>query len=108
LIDLRLGRAPCDLVARSRSFSAGGAGIHLFLLVNRLQIVYFPRSLNSGGKRMSEIAKKVTRLGLVAVLVPAALLAGCAAPQPAPPPPMQQQYVAPQPAPQPYVPAVRG
>ena len=62
---------------------------------------------------MSEIAEKMARLGrlrnaaLVAVVLPAALLAGCAVP--APPPPPQPMYTpAPQPAPPPYVPAVRG
>jgi len=60
------------------------------------------------------MSEKMARLGrlcnaaLVAVVVPAALLAGCAAPAPPPPPQPQPVYVpAPQPAPH-YVPAVRG
>jgi len=44
---------------------------------------------------------------LVAVVIPAALLAGCAAPAPPPPPP-QPVYAPAPPAPQPRLPAVRG
>lgn len=67
---------------------------------------------------MSDISAKMPRLrqlrnaALAAVVLPAALLAACAAPEPAPPPPAPapapQSYVpAPQPAPPP-VPVVRG
>ena len=63
---------------------------------------------------MSDATEKRTRLGqwrnaaLVAIVIPAALLAGCA-PQPAPPPPqpVAAPYVPP-PAPPPAVPVVRG
>jgi len=61
---------------------------------------------------MFDVAAKMARLGrnaaLVGVVIPAALLAGCAAQPAPPPPPPQPVYV---PAPQPalhYVPAVRG
>jgi hypothetical protein len=55
------------------------------------------------------MSEKSARLGLAAVVIPAALLAGCAVqPAPAPPPPPQPVYT-PAPAPAPaYVPAVRG
>jgi hypothetical protein len=56
---------------------------------------------------MSDVAKKI-RTALIAVVIPAALVAGCA--QPAPPPPPQPQpvaYPAP-PPPQPAIPRVRG
>jgi hypothetical protein len=59
---------------------------------------------------MSDVPEKMARLrqlrnvALVAVVIPAALLAGCA-PQPAPPPP--QPVYAPAPPP-PAVPVVRG
>ncbi len=62
---------------------------------------------------MFDVAEKITRsrqlrnAALVAVVIPAALLAGCA-PQPAPPPPPQPvAYPAP-PPPAPPVPVVRG
>jgi len=62
---------------------------------------------------MSDVAEKMARLrqlrnaALVAVVIPAALLAGCA-PQPArPPPPQPVAYPAPPPPPVP-VPIVRG
>jgi hypothetical protein len=61
---------------------------------------------------MSHIVERMARLGrlrnaaLVAIVVPAALLAGCAVPAP-PPPPQPQPVYAPAPPP-PYVPAVRG
>ena len=62
------------------------------------------------------MSKKLPRLGqlrnaaLVAVVIPAALLAGCAVqPAPAPPPPPPQPVYTPAPAPAPaYVPPVRG
>jgi hypothetical protein len=56
------------------------------------------------------MSKKMARLGLVAVVIPAALLAGCAVqPAPAPPPPPPQPVYTPAPAPAPaYVPPVRG
>jgi len=56
---------------------------------------------------MSDVAKKI-RTALIAVVIPAALVAECA-PQPAPPPPPQQPvaYPAPPPPP-PAVPRVRG
>ena len=63
---------------------------------------------------MSEFAEKMARLGrlrnaaLVAVVISAALLAGCAAPAPPPPPQPQRVYAPAPPPPQPYVPAVRG
>jgi hypothetical protein len=56
---------------------------------------------------MSDVADKMARLrraALVAVVIPAALLAGCASP--APPP--QPVAVAPPPPPPPPAPAVRG
>jgi len=57
---------------------------------------------------MSDIAKKIRNTALIAVLIPAALVAACA-PQPAPPPPPPQPvaYPAPPPPP-PAVPRVRG
>lgn len=54
---------------------------------------------------MSDVAEKVVRLSLVALVLPAALLAGCSSPQPAPPP--QAAAYTPPPAPPP-APAVRG
>jgi len=55
---------------------------------------------------MSDIAEKAVRAALVALVIPAALLAvGCSSPQPAPPP---QQSVAPPPPPPPPPPVVRG
>ncbi|MGZ5838867.1 MAG: hypothetical protein ACXWI2_05910, partial [Croceibacterium sp.] len=57
-------------------------------------------------KTMSDVAKKMARLALVAVLIPAALLAGCAS-QPAPPPP-QPMAATPPPPPPPPMPPVRG
>jgi hypothetical protein len=64
---------------------------------------------------MSDVTEKKTRIrqwrnaALVAAVIPAALLAGCA-PQPAPPPPqpVAAPYVPPPPAPAPAVPVVRG
>ena len=63
---------------------------------------------------MSHIAEKVAGLAqlrnaaLLAILIPAALLAGCA-PQPAPPPPPPPLAApTPPPPPPPSVPAVRG
>ena len=60
------------------------------------------------------MSKNMARFGqlrnaaLVAVVIPAALLAGCAV-QPAPAPPPPQPVYSPAPAPAPaYVPAVRG
>lgn len=61
---------------------------------------------------MLDVAEKMARLrylrnaALVAVVIPAALLAGCA-PQPAPPPPPAPMAV-PAPPPPPPVPVVRG
>ena len=55
---------------------------------------------------MSDVAEKMARLALVAVLIPAALLAGCAS-QPAPPPP-QPVAATPPPPPPPPAPVVRG
>jgi hypothetical protein len=64
---------------------------------------------------MSHIAEKIARLvrlrnaALVAVVLPAALLAGCAAPAPPPPPPQPQPMYSPAPPPPPArIPAVRG
>ena len=58
---------------------------------------------------MPDIAQKrrLRNAGLVAVVIPAALLAGCAAPAPPPPQP-QPVYTPAPPAPQPRLPAVRG
>jgi len=63
---------------------------------------------------MSDVAKKVVHLrqlrnaALVALVIPAALLAGCA-PVPPPPPPQPVVYPAPPPPPPPPpVPVVRG
>lgn len=63
---------------------------------------------------MSDVATKIARLGqlrtaaLVAIVIPAALLAGCAQ-QPAPPPPAPQPVYAPAPPPPaPPAPVVRG
>jgi hypothetical protein len=56
---------------------------------------------------MSDVAKKIRNAALIAVVIPAALVAACA-PQPAPPPPPQPvAYPAPPPPP-PAVPRVRG
>jgi hypothetical protein len=57
---------------------------------------------------MSDVAKKIRNAALIAVVIPAALVAGCAQ-QPAPPPPQPQPvaYPAPPPPP-PAVPRVRG
>jgi hypothetical protein len=61
---------------------------------------------------MSDFGEKMTRLrqlrnaALIAVVIPAALLAGCA--QPAPPPPPPPPAPAPAPPPPPPVPMVRG
>jgi hypothetical protein len=55
---------------------------------------------------MSDVTEKVARLGLVALVLPATLLAGCSSPQPAPPPPQAAAYTPP-PAPPP-APPVRG
>jgi len=60
-------------------------------------------------KQMSDVAKKIRNAALIAVVIPAALVAACA-PQPAPAPPPPQQpvaYPAPPPPP-PAVPRVRG
>jgi hypothetical protein len=62
---------------------------------------------------MFDLARKTVRLrqlrnaALVAVVIPAALLAGCAQPAPPPPPPQPVTYPAPPPPP-PAVPAARG
>lgn len=58
---------------------------------------------------MSDVAKKIRNAALIAVVIPAALVAGCAQQQPAPPPPQPQPvaYPAPPPAP-PAIPRVRG
>ena len=58
---------------------------------------------------MSDVAKKIRNAALIAVVIPAALVAGCAQQQPAPPPPQPQPvaYPAPAPAP-PAIPRVRG
>jgi hypothetical protein len=63
---------------------------------------------------MSDVTEKMARLGqlrkaaLVAIVIPAALLVGCA-PQPAPPPPQPVYTPAPAPPPAPpAVPYVRG
>ena len=62
---------------------------------------------------MSDVAEKMTRLrqlrnaALIAVVIPAALLAGCAQPAPPPPPPPPAPMPAPPPPP-PAVPMVRG
>jgi hypothetical protein len=62
---------------------------------------------------MSDVAEKIVRLrqlrnaALVAIVIPAALLAGCA-PQPAPPPPPLPVYAPAPPPPPPPVPVVRG
>jgi len=57
---------------------------------------------------MSDVAKKIRNAALIAVVIPAALVAACAQ-QPAPPPPQPQPvaYPAP-PQPPPAVPRVRG
>jgi hypothetical protein len=64
---------------------------------------------------MSDVAKKMSRLrqlrnaALVAVLIPAALLAGCAQPAPPPPPPPAPAPMPPPPPPPPApAPVVRG
>lgn len=49
---------------------------------------------------MSDITKSLRNAALIAVVVPAALLAGCA-PQPAPPPPAPQAVAYPAPPPPP-------
>jgi len=58
---------------------------------------------------MSDVAKKIRNAALIAVVIPAALVAACA-PQPAPaPPPPQQPFAYPAPPPPPpAVPRVRG
>jgi hypothetical protein len=62
---------------------------------------------------MSDVSEKMTRLrqlrnaALVAVVIPAALLAGCAQPAPPPPAPPPAPMPAPPPPP-PAVPMVRG
>jgi hypothetical protein len=61
---------------------------------------------------MSDVAEKIVRLrqlrnaALVAVLIPAALVAGCV--EPAPPPPPQPVYAPAPPPPMPPPPVVRG
>jgi hypothetical protein len=91
------------------------ASLTLVLAVNSPSDCLYIKSLNRGGKGMSDVTEKMARLGqlrkaaLVAIVIPAALLVGCA-PQPAPPPPPQPVYTpapAPPPAP-PAVPYVRG
>jgi hypothetical protein len=63
---------------------------------------------------MSDVAVKRARrrqlrnAALVAVLLPAALLAGCAAPAPPPPPQPQPMYAPAPPPPPARIPAVRG
>ena len=62
---------------------------------------------------MSDVTAKLARrrqlrnAAVIALVVPAALLAGCA-PQPAPPPPPQPVYAPAPPPPPPPVPVVRG
>jgi len=57
--------------------------------------------------RMSEkMAWKVRSAVLVALVIPAALVAGCSSQQPAPPPAQAQTYAPPPPPPP--MPAVRG
>jgi len=62
---------------------------------------------------MSDVTEKMARLrqlrnaALVAVLIPAALVAGCAEPAPPPPPP-QPVYAPTPPPPMPPPPVVRG
>lgn len=61
---------------------------------------------------MSDVAEKMPRLrqlrnaALIAIVLPAVLLAGCAPPPPPPPPPQPMAY--PAPPPPPPVPVVRG
>jgi hypothetical protein len=52
--------------------------------------------------------KQLRNAALVALLVPAALLAGCAHPAPPPPPPQPMAAPAPPPPPPAPVPVVRG
>ena len=52
---------------------------------------------------MSDVAKKMARLALIALVIPGALVAGCSSQQPPPPAP-----AAAPPPPPPPVPAVRG
>ena len=54
---------------------------------------------------MSDVAKKMARFALVALVIPGALVAGCSSPQPAPPPPAPAYQPPPPPPP---IPAVRG
>lgn len=56
---------------------------------------------------MSDVAEKMARLAVIAILIPAALLAGCSQPAPPPPPP-QPTAAAPPPPPPPPPPRVRG
>ena len=80
-----------------------------FVAVNHFAIVLGYDSLNRGENRMSDVEKLVRRkqlrnAALVALLVPAALLAGCAHPAPPPPPP-PAPMAAPAPPPPPPAPA---
>jgi hypothetical protein len=84
-----------------------------FLLSITFRLIYKLNLSTVEEKRMSDVTEKMAHLGqlrkaaLVAIVIPAALLVGCA-PQPAPPPPPQPVYTpAPPPAP-PAVPYVRG
>ena len=53
---------------------------------NRSLIAYCTTYTTLGGRDMSEVARKIRNAALIAVVIPAALVAACA-PQPAPPPP---------------------
>ena len=83
-----------------------GTGVLVPALVNHFQMFALHLSPSTLEDRMSDIAEKAVRAALVALVIPAALLAvGCSSPQPAPPP---QQSVAPPPPPPPPPPVVRG
>src|SRR6185437_912929 len=62
------------------------------LAVGRLRLIIV-RFTQLWRKQMSDVAKKIRTAALIAVVIPAALVAACA-PQPAPAPPPPQQPVA--------------
>jgi len=57
---------------------------------------------------MSDVAQKMARVAVLAVLIPAALIAGCSQPAPPPPPPQPTAAAPPPPPPPPPPQRVRG
>src|SRR5580692_1919096 len=102
-----VGTDPLGCRGHSRYFVArAGTRNAPSTLTLGVRLVYYAQVPQLWRKRMSDVAEKMARLALVAVLIPAALLAGCAS-QPAPPPP-QPVAASPPPPPPPPMPPVRG